>query len=314
MKKHFFSTLFVLAMALCVTVNFSSCSSDDDPTENVTEGLVNETLPVQKGWSGSFENGICTYTPSSYGDYPSYYAFSFNEGSCDDAVFNVICDSEAEASYLSNMLNNGSFDDLEEDDYSYQATKTSVLAQSLHQMNAIKQMALKNSKSSRADLLGITCSQSGKVIFFKLKCFTGKDGETIKMAVEAWNVGIETLPETPLFGTYDRNTGNYTNDNIMGIPNSKYEIKTQYDGDKLTQFVTTLTLPNASWATLLTETFNGQASDYINIFGEAPQISQNGNQVTVQAVILGEVNKEKVEEYIIILDLMMNKPIATSLL
>lgn len=314
MKKHFFSTLFVLAIALCVTVSLSSCDSDDDPTENVTEGLVNETLPTQEGWSGSFEDGICTYTPTNYGDYPSYYAFSFKEGNCEDAVFNVICGSEAEANYLCNMMNNGSFDDMEEDDYSYQAAKTSVLAQSLHQMNAIKQMALKNSKSSRADLIGISCSQSGKVIFFKLKCFTGKDGETIKMAVEAWNVGIETLPEAPLFGTYDRNTGNYTNDNIMGIPNSKYEIKTQYESDKLTQFVTKLTLPNASWAALLTETFNEQADDYIAMFGEAPQISQEGNQVTVQAVILGDVNRKTVEEYIIVLDLLMNRPIATSLL
>lgn len=36
-------------MALCATINFSSCSNDDDPTEGVTEGLVNETLPTQKG-------------------------------------------------------------------------------------------------------------------------------------------------------------------------------------------------------------------------------------------------------------------------
>ena len=63
MRKHFFSNLFVLAMALCATMNLTSCSSDDDSTEGVTEGLVEETLPTQKGWSGSLENGISTYTP-----------------------------------------------------------------------------------------------------------------------------------------------------------------------------------------------------------------------------------------------------------
>lgn len=314
MKKNFFSRLLVLVMALCATINFSSCSNDDDPTEGVTEGLVNETLPTQKGWSGSFENGICTYTPSSYTEYPSYYAFSFNEGSCNDAVFNVICDSEEEARYISNMLNNGTFDDLEDDDYSYQAAETSILTQSLHQIKAIKQVALKCSKNSRADLIGITCTQSGKVVFFKLKCFTGKNGETIKTAVEAWNVGIDTLPEAPLFGTYDRNTGKYTNDNIMGIPNSKYEINTLYEGNKLTEFVTTLTLPNSSWAEALAASFYEQSEDYIEMFGQAPQISQNGAQVTVKAIIIGEVTRETIEQYIITLDLMMNKPIATSLL
>lgn len=184
MRKHFFSNLFVLAMALCATMNLTSCSSDDDSTEGVTEGLVEETLPTQKGWSGSLENGISTYTPDDPdADYPTYYAFSFENGVCNDAVYNVICDDETEASYICNMLNNGTFDDLESDDYSYQASKASVLSQSLRQLNAFKQVALKYNKASRADMLGISCSQNGKVVFFKLNSFVGKNGETVKTAI-----------------------------------------------------------------------------------------------------------------------------------
>lgn len=313
MRKHFFSNLFVLAMALCATMSLTSCSSDDDPTEGVTEGLVEETLPTQKGWSGSLENGISTYTPDDPdADYPTYYAFSFENGVCNDAVYNVICDDETEASYICNMLNNGTFDDLESDDYSYQASKASVLSQSLRQLNAFKQVALKYNKASRADMLGISCSQNGKVVFFKLNSFVGKNGETVKTAINIWSGNMDSLPESPLFGTYDSNTGTYTNNNIMGISNSKYEIHTQYDGNYVKDFTTTLTLPNASWAQLLKEVFDEQTSDYTDLFGNAPEITLEGNTVSIKALIVGDVPRETVEQYIIILDLMMNRPFVVS--
>lgn len=314
MRKQFITKLSLLAMALCATMNFTSCSSDD-PTENTTVigGLVEPTLPTETGWSGSFENGIATYTPNDpNADYPTYYAFSFENGVCNDAVYNVICDDETEASYISNLLNNGTFDDLESDDYSYQASKTSVLSQSLRQLNAFKQMALKYNKASRADMLSISCSQNGKVVFFKLNSFVGKDGEVIKTAIASWSGNIDSLPESPLFGTYDSNTGTYTNDNIMGISNSKYEIHTQYDGNYVKDFTTKLTLPNASWAQQLKEVFDEQASDYTDLFGEAPEITLEGNTVSIKAIIVGDVPRETVEQYIIILDLILNQPFVVS--
>ena len=98
----------------------------------------------------------------------------------------------------------------------------------------------------------------------------------------------------------------------MGLANSRYEISTQYDGDALTDFTTTLTLPNATWAWALEESFNEQAQDYIEIFGEAPEVSRNGNQVTVKAIIAGPVTREQAEDYIIVLDMMMNMPIGVT--
>ena len=209
------------------------------------------------------------------------------------------------------MLNNGTFDDLESDDYSYQASKASVLSQSLRQLNAFKQVALKYNKASRADMLGISCSQNGKVVFFKLNSFVGKNGETVKTAINIWSGNMDSLPESPLFGTYDSNTGTYTN-NIMGISNSKYEIHTQYDGNYVKDFTTTLTLPNASWAQLLKEVFDEQTSDYTDLFGNAPEITLEGNTVSIKALIVGDVPRETVEQYIIILDLMMNRPFVVS--
>lgn len=295
-------------------MGFTACSDDDDPTQGVEDGLVSETVPSTEGWSGSLENGIATYTSSGYYDYDGYYAFSFKDGICGDAVFNMICESEAEASYLCNLLNNGSFDDLEIESYTKMAPETSILSQSLKQLELVKKMFAKGQASTRADLLGISCSQSGKVVFFKLECFRNKSGEVVRTAINAWesNLDISSLPDSPLFGTYDRNTGKYVNNNIMGIANTKYEISAQFSGDMLTEFVTTLSLPNATWAALLEETFNEQAEEYIDIFGEAPEISHNGNTVTVKAIIVGEVQREFVEQYIVLLDIIMNRPIVVS--
>lgn len=305
-------------MMLCIMVGFTACSDDDDTTNGTEEGLVSENIPTEKGWSGSLENGQSTYTPESYGEYPGYYAFSFKNGSCEDAVFNIVCDSEMEAQLICNMLNNGTFDDLgfaDYDDYATKAAPASVLSQSLRLLDSFKKTITSNPMGTRADMLGISCSQNGKVVFFKLDCFKGKNGEIIKSVVETWTLGsIDALPEDPIFGTYDRNSGKYTNNNIMGIANTKYEISVKFNGDYLTEFVTTLTLPNPSWAMLMEETFQEQEEDYIEMFGEAPQISRNGNLVTVKAVIIGEVTREFVEQYIVMLDIMMNRPIALSLL
>lgn len=98
----------------------------------------------------------------------------------------------------------------------------------------------------------------------------------------------------------------------MGISNSKYEIHTQYDGNYVKDFTTTLTLPNASWAQLLKEVFDEQTSDYTDLFGNAPEITLEGNTVSIKALIVGDVPRETVEQYIIILDLMMNRPFVVS--
>lgn len=300
----------------CLFIGLTSCSEDNDNKGN-NGGLVSDSLPTEKGWSGSMENGLCTYTPEVEAEYPGYFAFSFKNGVCEDAVYNVICSSESEASSICDVLNNGSFDDLMGDDEEYgtKGIQSSVLSQSLEQINAIKDVVLKNRVATRSDMLGITCYQSGKVVFFKLKCFSGKDGETVQTVVEIWFEGnLSSLPESPMFGKYDPNTGKYTNNNIMGIANTKYEIDVKFNGDLLVDFVTTLTLPNPSWAYMLEETFREQEQDYINMFGQAPEITREGNIVTVNAIIIGDVTRELVEQYIVLLDLTLNMPIGLTFL
>lgn len=302
---------------LCLFVGLTSCSKDNDSKGSNGGELVSDKLPTDKGWDGSMENGQCTYTPESDAEYPGYLAFSFNNGVCKDAVYNVICSSASEASNICDMLNNGTFDDLMGDyeEYGTKGVKSSVLSQSLDQIKAIREVVMRGRVATRSDMLGITCYQSGKVVFFKLECFKGKDGEDVQTVVEFWFEGnIDSLPESPVFGKYDPNTGKYTNNNIMGIANTKYEIDVKFDGDLLVDFVTTLTLPNPSWAYMLEETFREQEVLYIEMFGQAPEITREGNIVTVNAIIIGDVTRELVEQYIVLLDLTLNMPIGLNFL
>ena len=65
---------------------------------------------------------------------------------------------------------------------------------------------------------------------------------------------------------------------------------------------------------MLEETFREQEQYYIEMFGQAPEIIREGNVVTVKAIIIGDVTKELVEQYIVILDLTMNMPIGLTFL
>ena len=87
MKKQYLWGFFV--MMLGFFVGLTSCESSD-PSLEAEDGLVSETVPTQKGWSGSTENGICTYAPEVGDDASGYYAFSFKDGVCSDAVYNML--------------------------------------------------------------------------------------------------------------------------------------------------------------------------------------------------------------------------------
>ena len=50
------------------------------------------------------------------------------------------------------------------------------------------------------------------------------------------------------------------------------------------------------------------------MFGQAPEIIREGTVVTGKAMIIGDVTKEVVEQYIVILDLTMNIPIGLTFL
>ena len=112
MKKN--AILWMFGVALSAMTCLSACSDDDEGGNGGVDNgaLVSDQVPDTPGWSGSTDNGVCTYTPQGvdYQDYPGYYAFDFKDGVCQEAVYDLVCESEMEAQYISNVLNNGTFE------------------------------------------------------------------------------------------------------------------------------------------------------------------------------------------------------------
>lgn len=313
-----FLILFVGILSLSTLV-LSSCSSDDNEPP-VSGELVSSIVPSDEGWSGNSANGICTYLPGNADaeEAEVYYAFSFSDGVCTDAVFNVVCSSETEAGYMASMLNSGAWAEMEDEEeyYALNETESPLTQQVLSQALSTKQTLSRNCASlSRAAAMAIPCTQQGKVVFFKLEVFKGCNAEDVKVVMKAWDTGLDvnSLPSHCVFGEWNASTGKYTANNVFGFLNTKYEISTKFVGDLLDEFVTTLTMPSVEWAMIIEESWLGQLEDYENMFGEAPEVTRNGNKVTMKALILDEVNKEQTLQLIIMLDISNHTPIYISM-
>ena len=297
----------VLFMSVCM-VGVTSCSYDDDAP---TGGLVSDEIP-SIGWSGSTDNGIATYRPDTEEDVIScYYAFSFENGKCKDAVYNMVCENEVMAKLLAKMLTSGKWAE-EDDDEEYslsQLTKSPVL------MQALRSAAI---KTRSANVLGITCTQEGKVVYFKIEAVKGLDGEELGYVMSTWDTGlnVNTLPEKPIFGTWDDATGKYTSNSIYAIPGTKIEIETAFNqSDILTKYTATFTLPDEMWAEMIEEGLREQASGLKVLAGIELEITRNGNVVTAINLNVETENTTKAEilKLIIAMDILNARPIGTAI-
>ena len=292
----------VLFMSVCM-VGFTSCSDDDAPTG----GLVSSEIP-SVGWSGSTDNGIATYRPDTEEDVIScYYAFSFENGKCKDAVYNMVCENEVMAKLLAKMLTSGKW--AEEDDDEEYITKSPVL------MQALRSAAI---KTRSANVLGITCTQEGKVVYFKIEAVKGLDGEELGYVMSTWDTGlnVNTLPEKPIFGTWDDATGKYTSNSIYAIPGTKIEIETAFNqSDILTKYTATFTLPDEMWAEMIEEGLREQASGLKVLAGIELEITRNGNVVTAinLNVEAEKTTKAEILKLIIAMDILNARPIGTAI-
>ena len=292
----------VLFMSVCM-VGFTSCSDDDAPTG----GLVSSEIP-SVGWSGSTDNGIATYRPDTEEDVIScYYAFSFENGKCKDAVYNMVCENEVMAKLLAKMLTSGKW--AEEDDDEEYITKSPVL------MQALRSAAI---KTPSVNVMGITCTQEGKVVYFKIEAVKGLDGEELGYVMSTWDTGlnVNTLPEKPIFGTWDEATGKYTSNSIYAIPGTKIEIETAFNqSDILTKYTATFTLPDEMWAEMIEEGLREQASGLKVLAGIELEITRNGNVVTAinLNVEAEKTTKAEILKLIIAMDILNARPIGTAI-
>ena len=292
----------VLFMSVCM-VGFTSCSDDDAPTG----GLVSSEIP-SVGWSGSTDNGIATYRPDTEEDVIScYYAFSFENGKCKDAVYNMVCENEVMAKLLAKMLTSGKW--AEEDDDEEYITKSPVL------MQALRSAAI---KTPSVNVMGITCTQEGKVVYFKIEAVKGLDGEELGYVMSTWDTGlnVNTLPEKPIFGTWDEATGKYTSNSIYAIPGTKIEIEIAFNqSDILIKYTATFTLPDEMWAEMIEEGLREQASGLKVLAGIELEITRNGNVVTAinLNVEAEKTTKAEILKLIIAMDILNARPIGTAI-
>ena len=292
----------VLFMSVCM-LGFTSCSDDDAPTG----GLVSSEIP-SVGWSGSTDNGIATYRPDTEEDeITCYYAFSFENGKCKDAVYNMVCENEVMAKLLAKMLTSGKW--AEEDDDEEYITKSPVL------MQALRSAAI---KTRSANVLGITCTQEGKVVYFKIEAVKGLDGEELGYVMSTWDTGlnVNTLPEKPIFGTWDEATGQYISNSIYAIPGTKIEIEIAFNqSDILIKYTATFTLPNETWAEMIEEALREQASGLEALAGIEIEITRNGNVVTTNNLNVETANTTKADilKLIIAMDILNARPLVTAL-
>ena len=182
-------------------------------------------------------------------------------------------------------------------------------------MQALRSAAI---KTRSANVMGITCTQEGKVVYFKIEAVKGLDGEELGYVMSTWDTGlnVNTLPEKPIFGTWDEATGKYTSNSIYAIPGTKIEIETAFNqSDILTKYTATFTLPDEMWAEMIEEGLREQASGLEVLAGIEIEITRNGNVVTAinLNVEAEKTTKAEILKLIIAMDILNARPIGTAI-
>lgn len=304
-----------------LSVGFASCSSDDEDggggSGGDTSGLVSATTP-SIGWSGDMQNGIVTYCPEIVDnsdaedeydmDYQTYYAFSFENGSCKNAVFDMICPSESMAIQLESAFKNGTWAAMDDDDDEEYDSRAFV---SVHRAGRqIKSMTRAGSDYNLQDL-SLPVMRSGKVLFIYVECLKGKTGDDVKSLVLHWEGKSTVIPNKIISGSWDEQTGRYVNNNLLAL-GITYEINTAYENNLLKSYVTTMTFPNTTWAQAMYDEIESQNRQIASQTGLYPEATLSGKTLKEEAIIYGDITKEQTLQMITFIDWAMSRPFFVS--
>lgn len=316
-KKNLWSLLTFMMVAM-LSVSLTACSSDDDEDGNGgtggdVAGLVSAATP-SLGWSGDMQNGIVTYCPEIVDnsdaedeydmDYQTYYAFAFENGACKNAVFDMICPSEAMAKQLETAFKNGTWADMDEDDDDeYDARAFASVRRAGRQ---IKSMTRAGSDYNLQDL-SLPVLRSGKVLYIYVECLKEKSGDDVKSLVLYWEGKSTVIPNKIISGKWDEQTGRYVNNNLLAL-GITYEINTTYENNLLKSYVTTMTFPNTTWAQAMYDEIESQNKQIASQTGLYPEATLSGRTLKEKAVIYGDVTKEQTLQMITVIDWAMSRP------
>lgn len=342
LSRWFRAGLYVLCCAALFSL--PACSDDDDgdggsDINPPSEGLVSTDIP-SLGWEGPAapQNGIVTYRPQDAEDegfYSAYYAFNFEGGVVKEAVFNIVCEEEAIARELQRRFSDGTWMEDDEEDEEYDsdyedvayaadasAKGNSLSAARLARLAAPVARALKAQvavagRAADNSVMGLTCTQDGRIVYFKLDWLAGQNAEDVQCAMRTWDTGLnmDNLPTQPIFGEWNDATGVYTGTKIYGLPETQIQLTTAFDeADLLTDYAAHFTLPHDGLAALVEEEVRSEASDYEQL-GIQLGISRQGKVVSVRVLNAAQakVSKEYIVKMIIAMDILMARPIYTNL-
>lgn len=288
-------------MCLCCLAMFSltACGDDDEGGNGGNTGggsgkptgeLISTNIPSQTGWSAVNANGICTYLPYDLVAYPddeyaAYFAFAVSGETCNEAVFNMVCNSEAMAKYLEQMLKSGEW--AEEDDEDYAARmraphnsfpKVQALLHTRTLKATVKKMRAANNG------LGLARNRNGRVVYFTIDALRGKPMSDVKMATKVWyeDMDVSEIPARPIFGTWDDAAGRYFSNSIYAIPGTSLEAKAKFNAQNIvTDYTEIWTFPNTMWAAAMNEVIMDMATDWKDLLGADVTVTLNGKAVVV---------------------------------
>lgn len=288
-------------MCLCCLTMFSlaACGDDDEGgggggtggggSNPPTGELISTNVPSQQGWSSVSPKGVCTYVPADFvadpdAEYAAYFAFAVKGDTCQEAVFNMVCESETMAKYLEQMLRSGEW---AEDDEDYAAPMNPAV-QSLPVVKAtLNTRAFKATmKKMRASNngLGLPCNRSGRVVYFTIDALRGKSMADVKLASKVWFevADASELPPYPIFGTWDEAAGRYYSTSIYAIPGTSLEAKVKFNAeDIVTDYTETWTFPNTLWASAMYDVILEMAADWEMSLGAEVSVTLKGSSVVV---------------------------------
>lgn len=302
--------------AMFTTTALVACSSDDDdengggngggaPSELIFTNVSNA------GWSGNLQNGVVTYVPyivdeeDAEDEWQPYYAFNFSNGICQDAVFSLIFPNEEFAKYMANLFQSGEWATMDEDDDDYDDYDDYSYARKIQ--SRVKTMTRATTDLNVRDL-ALPVKRNGRVLYITIDCLKGKSGSTLQNIIIFWLTG-EGTPEI-VMGNWDDAKGRYTINNVFGL-GINYVINTTFEESILTEYVTTMTFPNNTWANMMYEQLEEQNQQIGSIFGLYPEAEINGNVVSENAAIYGEVTKAQTMELIADIDWSFSRPFFT---
>lgn len=306
---------FMLGLLVSVFA-LTACSSDDDNDGDVPSALVSNDMPKTDGWNGDLQNGISTYVPylaEDEDDFQPRYAFDFKDGTCQNAVFSLICPNEYIAKEMARMFQDGTWlselgEDKDEDDY-YDEYYGARAKASIRKMQTHLKAVTRAATDYNPEDLKMPVLYSGKVLYITVDCLKGKRGNTLKAIVIFWQTG-EGTPEI-VMGKWDDAANRYTCGNLLGL-GINYEINTAFESDSLTNYVTEMTFLNKSWANMIFEQLEEQNQEIEAKVKLRPKATLNGKTVKEEAVILGRVTKAETLEIIAMLDWLMARPFFTA--